>query len=193
MLEPENPNLPHQPSAAPLACVLFDEAAIAARLDALAAEITDFYTGKPLTVVAVLNGSILFAADLLRHITLPLRLECISVASYHGGTESSGVVTFLQNKLPDVANRHVLLLDDILDTGRTLHAIRHRLMQEAAPLSIRIAALLRKEKKRAEALDADYVGFDIGDEFVIGYGLDYQGHYRNLPCIGVLKPELAGT
>ena len=169
--------------------VLFDEAAIAARLDALAEAITNDYSNKPLTVVAVLNGSVIFAADLLRRIRLPLRLDCISVASYHGGTESSGVVTFLQTVLPDVIGRHVLLLDDILDTGRTLHAIREKLLAEASPLDVRIAVLLRKSKKRAEPLDADYAGFDIGDEFVVGYGLDYQGHYRNLPFIGVLRGE----
>jgi hypoxanthine phosphoribosyltransferase len=177
----------------PLERVLFAQEVIAARLDVLAAEIVNFYHGKPLTVVTVLNGSLLFAADLLRRIPLPLRLECISVASYHGGTQSSGVVTFLQNRLPEVSGRHVLLLDDILDTGRTLAAIRKRLNNEAGPLSIRIATLLRKRKERAEALEADYVGFDIGDEFVIGYGLDYQGHYRNLPCIGVLRPELIAS
>ena len=166
--------------------ILISAAEIAARLDALAAEITGYYTGKPLTVLAILNGSLVFAADLLRRIPLPLRLECLSVASYHGGTESSGSVTFLQNALPDVAGRHVLILDDILDTGRTLHAVRQRLLAEATPLSVRVAVLLRKEKPRAQPLDADYVGFDIGDAFVVGYGLDHEGHYRNLPDVRVL-------
>ena len=160
--------------------VLIHERAIAIRLDEMAAEITRYYQGKPLTVVAVLNGSLLFAADLLRRMPLPLKLECISVASYHDGAESSGVVTFRQTVLPEVAGRDVLLLDDILDTGRTLHAIRRRLIDEANPVSVRIAVLLRKRKTRAVALEADYTGFDIGDEFVVGYGLDYQGHYRNL-------------
>ena len=176
-----NPNAPGR--------VLLSAGAIAARLDALAAEITAFYADKPLTVLAILNGSLLFAADLLRRIPLPLRLECLSVASYHGGTESSGSVTFLQNALPDFAGRHVLILDDILDTGRTLHAVRQRLLGEAAPRSVRVAVLLRKEKPRAQPLDADHVGFDLGDAFVIGYGLDHQGHYRNLPEIRVLTPE----
>jgi hypoxanthine phosphoribosyltransferase len=97
-------------------------------------------------------------------------------------------VTFDQTSLPDVSGRHVLILDDILDTGRTLHAIRLRLREEASPLSVRICVLLRKAKVRSEDLDADYVGFDIGDEFVVGYGLDYREQYRNLPFIGVLKP-----
>lgn len=170
--------------------ILFDAQAIAARLDAMAAEITAFYEGKPLTVLALLNGSLPFAADLLRRIPLPLQLECLRVASYHGGTESCGAVTFLQNELPDVAGRHLLILDDILDTGRTLHAVRQRLLAEARPLSIRVAVLLRKTKPRVESLEVDYAGFDIGDEFVVGYGLDYQGHYRNLPMVGVLKTAL---
>ncbi len=169
---------------------LFHEQTIMSRLDELGAQITRDYDGRDLTVIAVLNGSILFVADLMRRIQLPLRLDCISVSSYHGGTESSGTVTFDQNSLPDCEGRHVLILDDILDTGRTLHAIRHRLHAEASPLSVRICVLLRKAKIRAEELDADYVGFDIGDEFVVGYGLDYREQYRNLPFIGVLK---AGT
>lgn len=166
---------------------LFDAATIAARLDTLAAEITAFYADKPLTVLAILNGSLVFAADLLRRIPLALRLECLGVASYHGGMESSGTVTFLQNALPEITGRHVLLLDDILDTGCTLHAIRQRLLAEAAPLGVRVAVLLRKNKLRAAPLDADYVGFDIEDEFVVGYGLDHQGHYRNLPDVRVLS------
>ena len=165
---------------------LFDAATIASRLDALAAEITAFYCDKPHTVLAILNGSLVFAADLLRRIPLALRLECLGVASYHGGMESRGAVTFLQNSLPDFAGRHVLILDDILDTGCTLHAIRQRLLADAAPLSVRVAVLLRKSKLRAQPLDADYVGFDIEDDFVVGYGLDHQGHYRNLPDVRVL-------
>jgi len=167
--------------------VLFDTAAISSRLDVMAAEITAFYTNKPLTVLAILNGSLPFAADLLRRIPLPLRLECLSVASYHGGMESSGTVAFRQTGLPEVGGRHVLILDDILDTGCTLHAVRQRLLSEAAPLNVRVAVLLRKKKPRAEPLEADYIGFDIENEFVVGYGLDYQGHYRNLPDVRVLR------
>jgi hypoxanthine phosphoribosyltransferase len=169
---------------------LFHEQTILQRLDQLAASITRDYEGKDVTVVAVLNGSIFFMADLLRRIQLPLRLDCLSVSSYHGATESSGHVTFDQNSLPDVAGRHVLILDDILDTGRTLHAICTRLRAEGNPLNIRICVLLRKLKARAKEMEADYVGFDIGDEFVVGYGLDYQERYRNLPFVGVLKREV---
>lgn len=169
---------------------LFQASTIQVRIDELAAEITADYQGKDLTVIAVLNGSVMFVADLLRRVPLPLQLDCLSVASYHGGTTSSGVVKFDQLSLPNVVGRHVLLIDDILDSGRTLFAIRDKLQREAKPLSLRICVLLRKRKDRAEEVEVDYVGFDIGDEFVVGYGLDFQERYRNLPFVGTLKPEL---
>lgn len=175
-----------------VAHILFHEQTILSRLDELAREITQDYEGKELTVIAVLNGSLIFTADLLRRIPLPLQLDCLSVASYHGGTESSGIVTFDQITLPAVNGRHVLIVDDILDSGRTLHAICEKLRAEAHPESVRICVLLRKEKPRAEEMEADYVGFAIGDEFVVGYGLDYMQRYRNLPFVGVLRPEIFG-
>ena len=170
--------------------ILFHEQTILSRLDDLAGTITAEYAGKELTVIAVLNGSLIFTADLLRRIPLPLKLDCIRVASYHGGTESSGVVTFAQLALPEIEGRHVLIVDDILDSGRTMQAICARLRNEAKPRSVRICVLLRKAKSRAAELEADYVGFDIADEFVIGYGLDYQERYRNLPFVGVLRREV---
>ena len=169
---------------------LYHEQTILRRLDELGAQITADYTSRDLTVIAVLNGSLFFMADLLRRIQLPLRLDSLSVSSYHGGTQSTGTVTFDQTSLPDVEGRHVLILDDILDTGLTLSAIRDRLRSEANPASVGICVLLRIDKPRAHELEADYVGFDIGDEFVVGYGLDYDERYRNLPFIGVLKPEV---
>ena len=172
-----------------IATVLHHETTILSRLDAIARDLMCDYADKELTVVAILQGGMILMADLLRRVQLPVRIETISVASYHGGTESSGEVTFLQNRMPDLNGRHVLLLDDILDSGRTLHAIRTRLAAECAPASMRICVLLRKRKQRACVVEADYVGFDIDDEFVVGYGLDYDGRYRNLPYIGVLKPE----
>src|SRR6187397_2213112 len=135
---------------------LFHEQTILQRLDQLADHISRHYEGKDLTVVAVLNGSLFFMADLLRRIQLPLRLDCLSVSSYHGGTESSGHVSFDQHSLPDINGRHVLVLDDILDTGRTLHAICKRLREEGSPSSIRICVLLRKLKARAKQLEANY-------------------------------------
>ena len=166
--------------------VLFDEATIMSRLDQLAAEISAEYRDRDLTVIAILNGSIILMADLLRRIPLPLKLDCLSVASYHGGTTTSGEVVFKQIALPDVENRHVLILDDILDSGVTLAAIREKLASRR-PLSVKTCVLLRKRKPRRRRVEVDYVGFDIGDEFVVGYGLDYMEQYRNLPCIGVLR------
>ena len=169
--------------------ILFDEKTILRRLDELAAQISADYHDRELTVVAILNGSLIFMADLLRRIPLPLKLDCLSVASYHGALQSSGEVIFRQVAPPDVAGRHILLLDDILDSGATLNAIQERL-ETASPRSIRVCVLLRKIKPRMRVATADYVGFDIADEFVVGYGLDYMERYRNLPYIGVLRKEL---
>lgn len=169
--------------------ILFDEATIMARLDEIAAQISVDYRDRELTVIAVLNGSLIFMADLLRRIPLPLKLDCLSVASYHGGTKTTGEVVFKQIILPDIAGRHILILDDILDSGLTLAAIRRKL-QEAKPLSIRVCVLLEKQIVRTAPVEADYVGFEIGNEFVVGYGLDFMERYRNLPCIGVLRKEL---
>jgi hypoxanthine phosphoribosyltransferase len=172
--------------------VLFDETAILRRLDELAARITQDYRDRELTVIAVLNGSLIFMADLLRRIPLPLKLDCLSVASYHGGTKSTGEVVFRQVALPDVLDRHILILDDILDSGLTLNAIRRKL-EEANPRSVRVCVLLEKQIPRAAPIEADYIGFKIGGEFVVGYGLDYMERYRNLPCIGVLRKELIAS
>ncbi len=169
--------------------VLFDEATIHRRLDELAAKISDDYRERDLTVIAILNGSVILMADLLRRIPLPLKLDCLSVASYHGGAEPSGELVFRQVSLPDVAGRHVLILDDILDQRDHSGEIREKL-ETAAPLSVRICVLLEKKKTRERAIEPDYVGFQIADEFVVGYGLDYMERYRNLPCIGVLRKEL---
>jgi len=168
--------------------VLFHESTIMSRLDEMAAEISADYDGKELTVVAVLNGSLMFGADLLRRLEMPLRLDCLSVSSYHGAS-TTGVVTFNQLHLPDVHGRHVLLLDDILDSGHTLHAIRDKFLEETNPLSVKVCVLLRKDVPRQRELEADYVGLDIANEFVVGYGLDYMERFRNLPYIGVISEE----
>jgi hypoxanthine phosphoribosyltransferase len=169
--------------------VLFDEPAIHRRLDDVAAQISNDYRERDLTVIAVLHGSLMFVADLLRRIPLPLKLDCLSAASYHGEAQSYGNVVFKQINVPDVAGRDVLILDDILDSGHTLAAIRETL-ETAKPNSIRICVLLSKKKQRAREVDTDYVGFEIEDEFVVGYGLDFRERYRNLPYIGVLRKEL---
>jgi hypoxanthine phosphoribosyltransferase len=181
--------LPQNLMQADLERVLFNEVAILRRLDELAEQISNEYRERELTVIAVLNGSIIFMADLLRRIPLPLKLDCLSVASYRGGTKSTGEVIFKQIALPDIADRHILILDDILDSGRSLAAIRDKL-ETANPRSVRVCVLLSKTKVRARPVAADYVGFEIEDEFVVGYGLDYMERYRNLPCIGVLRKDL---
>jgi hypoxanthine phosphoribosyltransferase len=168
--------------------ILLSAAAIQARIDELAARITEDYQGKELTVVTVLTGALIFTADLLRRIPMPLKLDCVSVASYHGGTSTSGEVKFDQLSLPDIEGRHVLIVDDILDSGLTLDAITARFRKECGPQSIRICVLLSKQKERRKEVSAEYVGFEIEDEFVVGYGLDYEERYRNLPFVGVLKP-----
>lgn len=167
--------------------ILYHESTILSRLDELAHQISWDFRDRELTVVAVLNGSLMFMGDLLRRIPLPLAIDCLSVASYVGD-KSSGVVTFDQLTMPDIAGRHVLILDDILDSGQTLYAVRERLFGEN-PKSIKICVLLRKTVTRVKEVEADYVGFDIADEFVVGYGLDFMERYRNLPCIGVLSEE----
>ena len=169
--------------------VLFDEPAIHRRLDDIAAQVSSDYRDRELTVIAVLHGSLMFVADLLRRIPLPLKLDCVSVASYHGKAQSSSEVVFKEVTVPDVVGRDVLILDDILDSGHTLAAIRERL-ETAKPRSIRVCVLLSKKKQRAREVNADYVGFEIEDEFVVGYGLDFRERYRNLPYIGVLRKEL---
>src|SRR6201990_2547340 len=155
----------------------------------MAARLTADYSARELTVIAILTGSLMFMSDLLRRIPLPLKLDCLSVVSYHGKTQPSGEIIFKQLAVPDVAGQDVLILDDILDSGHTLAAVRKKL-ETAKPRSIRVCVLLRKRKQRAREVDADYIGFEVDDEFVVGYGLDFMERYRNLPYIGVLAKEL---
>jgi hypoxanthine phosphoribosyltransferase len=169
--------------------VLFDEPAIHQRLDELAAQISKDYRDRELTVIALLTGSLMFMSDLLRRIPLPLKLDCLSVVSYHGKAQTSGEVIFKQLALPDVTDRDILIVDDILDSGHTLAAVCEKL-ETAKPRSVRVCVLLSKKKQRARCVDTDYVGFEIEDEFVVGYGLDFRERYRNLPYIGVLRKEL---
>jgi len=171
--------------------VLLSEAAIHRRLDELARRITaDYDDGQPLSVVALLNGSIPFLADLLRRIPLPLRVESLRVSSYQGRA-SRGTVRFHEPALPEVCGRRVLLVDDILDTGETLRAVQERFTAEAGASDLRTCVLLRKERQIPPRAQADYVAFSIPDRFVVGYGLDCDGLYRNLPYIGVLREERA--
>lgn len=172
-----------------IARVLIDEDVIRFRIDEMAPEIINSLEGAPIVVVALLKGALVFTADLFRRLPVRLDVECINVASYHGGTESSGEVQFLDKKLPDVAGKNVLLVDDILDTGRTLQAVSEAMLGQGASM-VKTCVLLAKDKERDGMQEADYVGFSIDDEFVVGYGLDYKGKYRNLPYVGVLDPSV---
>ena len=172
--------------------VLIDEGVIEKRLDVIAERILQEFCGREFVVVVILKGALVFTADLLPRMPIPLEIECINVASYHGGTESSGQVDFLDARLPEVEGRSILLVDDILDTGRTLEAVRQKLADQGAEM-VKSCVLLSKDKEREAEVDANYVGFHIGDEFVVGYGLDFRGLYRNLPYIGVLKEDVIGN
>lgn len=168
--------------------ILIDQQAIQERVAVLAAEITNDYSGKELTILALMKGSVVFLADLLRLIPIPLRLEVLPVSSYHGGLQTSGVVSFATHFLPDITGHHVLLIDDILDSGTTLQAITECIL-EKEPASLRSCVLLHKKIKTKPGIKAEYVGFEIPDSFVVGYGLDYQEYYRNLPEIRILSAE----
>jgi hypoxanthine phosphoribosyltransferase len=172
-----------------IARILIDEHLIRCRVQELGSNILADFGEERILVVILLKGALVFSADLFRCLPVMLDVECLNVASYHGGTESSGSVEFLDNKLPEVEGRNVLIVDDILDTGRTLHAVSKAFFKNGAKV-VKTCVLLAKEKKRAVKQEADYTGFTIGDEFVVGYGLDYKGLYRNLPYIGVLDPSL---
>ncbi|MBL9114630.1 MAG: hypoxanthine phosphoribosyltransferase [Verrucomicrobiaceae bacterium] len=166
--------------------VMLEAPVIQNRVAEMAAEVCRDYAGKVITVVAIMDGGLFFVADLLRAIHLPVRLVTMSASSYHGGTKSSGEV-----KLPwpaglSLKGEHVLLLDDILDTGLTLGAIQDRMAEEGVA-SLKTGVLLKKRRVPAREVPVDYVGFEIEDEFVVGYGMDYQARFRNLPCIGILK------
>jgi len=165
--------------------VLITEEQIAQRIGALSAELTRDFAGRELVVVAVLNGTIMFLADLIRHLALPMRLDFIGVSSYGLGTES-GELVFTKELRIDVRGRDVLLVDDILDTGKTLRRVLQKL-GELEPRRIKVCVLLEKSGRRIENVQADYVGFVIPDLFVVGYGLDFAEQYRNLPFVGVLK------
>lgn len=167
--------------------VLIGRDQLARRVRALARAIQTDFQGEELVIVALLNGTVLFLADLVRHLTLPLRLDFIGVSSYGSGTESGELVYTKELRL-GVRGRDVLLVDDILDTGKTLSRVRAKL-QRLDPQRIRICVLLDKPSRRVEPVHADYVGFEIPDVFVVGYGLDYAERYRNLPFVGVLRPE----
>jgi hypoxanthine phosphoribosyltransferase len=168
--------------------ILLTEAQIQRRLNDLAMEIQRDYAEKDLTVVAILTGSVMFIADLLRRLPMQLRLDYIGVSSYHGETRSTGELILTKALKLDVRDRDVLVVDDILDTGLTLVNIR-TMLQKLQPRSVKFCTFLEKDIPHRENFHADYVGFHIPNKFVVGYGLDYRERYRNLPYVGTLRPE----
>ncbi|MDL5050383.1 hypoxanthine phosphoribosyltransferase [Oscillatoria amoena NRMC-F 0135] len=166
--------------------ILFPEKDILAAVSSMGEAIEKEYKGQKLTVVSILNGSVMFFTDLIRRIHMPLRIECIYAQSYQGGLKSSGEVTIFANDSFDVRGADILIIDDILDTGLTLSKVREELSIRGAR-EIKTAVLLRKNVERVRHVEADFVGFDIPDRFIVGYGLDYKGFYRNLPFIATLK------
>lgn len=169
--------------------ILIPAERIQQRVDELAREIARTYPQfEPLTIVGVLNGCLVFLADLMRRIDLPLRFTLIQASSYRGETTVPGELKFQPEALPELAGRHVLLLDDILDTGQTLSKLVD-FMHRQGPKSVRVAVLLRKLGRQRIVLEPDFCGFEIPDAFVVGYGLDYNDEHRHLPYIGILPPQ----
>jgi hypoxanthine phosphoribosyltransferase len=165
---------------------LITETAIQERVRGLGQEIEQDYRGKPLTIVAVLTGSLILLADLVRQIGIPHRIALLQASSYRGATTTSTTLVVNESFAPDLSDRDVLLLDDILDTGQTLSAlVRH--VADRGARSVRTAVLLRKIGRQTVPLDPDYCGFTIPDAFVVGYGLDFNDDYRHLPYVGILK------
>ena len=169
--------------------VLLTEEELKAKCAEMGAQITKDYQGKNLLLVTVLKGAVVYLADLMSHIDLPCAIHFMVVSSYGSGTETSGVVKIVKDLDQDLAGKDILIVEDILDTGVTLHYLKG-LLQSRNPASIRIATLLDKPERRKVDLQSDYAGFQVPDEFVVGYGLDYAEKYRNLPYIGILKPEV---
>ena len=169
--------------------VLLSEDEIREKVRELGGKITADYKNSNLMLVTVLKGAVVFLADLMRHIDVPAEIDFMVVSSYGSGVKSSGVVKIVKDLDVPLAGKDILIVEDILDSGLTLSYIKE-LLESRGPRSIRIATLLDKPSRRKVDLQADYIGFSVPDEFVIGYGLDYDEKYRNLPYIGILKPEV---
>lgn len=169
--------------------ILVDEAAIKKRLKELGEEIRVAYAGRDLAVIAIINGAIIFVADLIRELNLPIQLDCIRVSSYRDETSPVQKPEIIDKVRLDLKGLDVLIIDDILDTGNTLARV-YDIFKTMGPASLRTCVLLDKQTNRSVDFEADFVGFRIPDEFVVGYGLDFAERFRQLPCIGVLKPEL---
>ena len=171
--------------------ILYSEEQLSRRIAEMGAQITADYEGKDLVLASVLRGSYIFMADLSRQIKLPLTIDFMAVSSYGSGTSSSGQVEIKKDLSDSIEGKDLLIVEDILDSGNTLYYLMD-ILRARKPASIRICTLLDKPDRRVKPITADYCGFSIPDAFVVGYGLDYDEKYRNLPYIGVLKPEVYG-
>lgn len=175
-----------------MAEVLFDQQTLAQRVSELAREITGDYQSllkDDLVIIGILRGSVFFMCDLLRQLDLPVKMDFIAMSSYSKGTRSSGQVRILKDISEAIENKQVLVVEDIVDTGLTLNSLSDLLLARK-PAGLRVCALLDKPSRRLCQVRVDYCGFTIEDRFVVGYGLDFNGHYRQLPYVGVLKPEI---
>jgi hypoxanthine phosphoribosyltransferase len=168
--------------------VLIDEAALRQRVEELGEEISADYDGREVLLVGVLKGAVFFMADLMRQLSLPCEIDFMAISSYGEGTDSSGVVRILKDLDSNITDRHVLILEDIIDTGLTLSYLMRNLGARE-PASLEVCALLVKHGRRETDVPVKYVGFEIPNRFVVGYGLDFGERYRNLPHVAVLEPE----
>ena len=175
-----------------IAAVLVNEATIAARVQELGAAVSQEYAGKDLLLVSVLKGSVVFMADLMRAITIPHEVDFMATSSYGSGTSTTGVVRILKDLSISIEGRNIVVVEDIIDSGHTLHYLL-RLLRDRQPASLRVMTLLDKPDRREVDIPVDWIGFSIPNEFVVGYGLDYDEVYRNLPYIGVLRPSVYGA
>lgn len=169
--------------------ILIGEDQLHAKIAELGQQITQHYQDKQLLLLGTLKGAVPFIADLARAIPLPLEIDYMAVASYGDSTHSSGIVRILKDLEGPIDQKHVLIIEDIIDSGLTLHYLLD-MLRRREPLSLRICTLLHKNRERLKSVEVDYVGFHIPDKFVVGYGLDYAQRYRNLPYIGILKPSV---
>ena len=169
--------------------VLFTQEELEKRVRELAAQITADYQGKEIILISVLRGSFVFMADLCRSIDLDCTVDFMAVSSYGGGTSSTGQVQITKDLSGDISGKHVIVVEDILDSGNTLSYLL-KLLEQRKPASIRLCTLLDKPERRTKPVEVSYSGFTIPDAFMVGYGLDYAEHYRGLPYIGILKPEV---
>lgn len=168
--------------------VLFTEEEIKNRVKELGQEITRAYAGKKPHLVCILRGAVIFLSDLIRHIDLPITIDFMAVSSYGKGTKSSGIVKIIKDLDESIENKDVLIVEDIIDTGLTLEHLT-KIFWARNPKDVKICVLLDKEARRIIDINLDFVGFKVPDEFIIGYGLDFNGFYRNLPYLGILKNE----